>query len=148
MVQKNEKQSNNLVRRFIGILTKCGKKSIAEKIVIQALEKAALTLKVTPSRVICLLLSRLGSLIELKTVRYRRNVFKIPMPVGTRRRNYLVLKSLLSVLNSSSSKQPMEKVLTREIVNAIQNANSRIRLNHTNNIKEIVKNRSNSHYRW
>ncbi len=147
MVQK-KKNPNNIYIKLVGCLTKKGKKSISENIIFNALEEVSLFLNVKVSDIIKILVIRLGTVVELKTVRLRKNVFKIPTPVKSTRRNYLIVKSLVDAINISNSNQPVKDRLVQEILNVLNYKNSKILVDRSNTIKEAFKNKSNVHYRW
>lgn len=147
MVQKKKNQSN-IHNKLVGCLIKNGKKSLSEKIVFEILEEISLSLNLKVIDVIKILVIRIGTVVELKTVRLRKNVFKIPSPVQSARRNYLVVKSLLNAINITSSNQSVKNKLIQEILSVINNKGSKILTTRSNIIKEAFKNKSNLHYRW
>lgn len=147
MVQKRKSQ-NNIYNKLIGCLTKNGKKSISQQIVFEVIEEVSSFLKIKSVDLIKIIVTRLGTIVELKTVRLRKNIFKVPTPVHSSRRNYLIIKNLLDVINSNSSNQSIKKRLVQEILNIVNFKGSKILSFRANTIKDAFKNKSNIHYRW
>lgn len=147
MVLKKKNQ-NNIYNKLIGCLNKNGKKTISEKIVFKILEEVSFSLNIKTVDILKILLSRIGMVVELKTVRLRKNVFKIPIPVQNGRRNYLVVKSLLDTIATNSSNQSLKDKLVQEILSIINYKGSKTLSFRSSIIKESFKNKSNVHFRW
>jgi small subunit ribosomal protein S7 len=143
-----KKNQNSIYNKLIGCLIKNGKKLVSEKIVFEVLEEVSSSSNIKIVNVIKFLVIRLGMSVELKTVRLRKNVFKVPIPVQSNRRNYLVIKNLLDIVNGNSSNQSIKVKLVQEILNIINNKNSKSLIVRSSIVKEAFKNKSNVHYRW
>lgn len=142
------KKQNNIEKNLVGGLTKKGKKVLAKKILINVFTKVALKTKKPFPVIIKAIIEKLGLLLEVKTVKMRRNSHIVPSPAGANRRNYLIVKKLLSAVGLDQTNRSIVDKLSDEIF-AILRARSSKSLSQRNAVvKQAIINRSNTHYRW
>lgn len=147
MELRNKKQSN-IYGKIIGCFTKKGKKVKAKNILSKSLVNVSKILGVKSIDVLKKFTNSLGVIIDLRTVKIRRNTFTVPVPVNSNRRNYLIAKKISKVVEENSSNQCLEKKLSQEFLNILRNKNSKSLQQRDLTVKDAVKNKSNLHYRW
>ncbi|HND46130.1 MAG TPA: hypothetical protein PLC61_07025 [Chitinophagales bacterium] len=147
-MELRNKKANNIYTKLIGYFTKNGKKSKSKTIIIEALSNASRSLDLKAIDVLKKVTQSLGVIVDLRTVRIRRNVFTVPVPVNSSRRNYLIVKKISKAISENKAHLSLEKKLTQEIINIVKNKNSKSVLERDFVLKEAAKNKSNSHYRW
>jgi ribosomal protein S7 len=147
-MELRSKKVNNIYTKLVGYFTKNGKKGKSKIIIINALTNASKVLDLKAIDILKRITSSLGVIVDLRTVRIRRNVFTVPVPVNSSRRNYLIIKKISKAISENKSHINLEKKLTQEIVNIIKNKNAKSVFERDIVLKEAVKNKSNLHYRW
>jgi ribosomal protein S7 len=147
---KNSLQTKlkNLKARFVGCLTKKGKKLFFEKVFSRILFKLAKKFNVKPKEIILKIKQRLNTFVETRSVKIRRNRFLVPIPVPRARRDYLIVKRILNTINRDKTKESLEKKLWKELIIIYKKTNSKSSQERKKTIIEASKNRSNSHFRW
>lgn len=91
----------------------------------------------------------LGVVVEIRSVRIRRNVHTVPVPVNASRRNYLIVQKLSKVLNASGdSRISTEAKLTQELLGLLKSKTSKSVAERDLVLVQAEKNKSNTHYRW
>ncbi len=138
----------SIFQNFVGNVLKKGNKNIAKSIMFKSLIKASYVTKLKPIEIMNKITRLLGSTIELRTIKIRRNTFSIPCPVKKSRRNYLIVKKIISSSKRDSTKRPFDEKIFEELVSTIKRKNSKSILVRNETIKNIVANKSNLHYRW
>ena len=115
-----------VVQQFINKVMQRGKKSVAERIVYQALELAADRLKKTPMEVFEVALRNAGPAIEVKPKRVGGATYQVPVEVKSDRRQSLAMRWLLISARGRTGK-PMHERLAAEIMDAFNNTGSTIK---------------------
>lgn len=132
------------IQQFINKVMQRGKKSIAEKIVYQAMEMAAERLKKTPMEVFEIALRNAGPAIEVKPKRVGGATYQVPVEVKSDRRQSLAMRWLLISARARSGK-PMFERLATEIMDAYNNTGSTIK--RKEDVQRMAEaNRAFSHY--
>ena len=106
-----------LVAKFINYIMKNGKRSVAEKIAIEALEKAGETVKTQPLEMFAQVLKNVGPLVEVKSKRIGGANYQVPVEVGKDRRNTLAMRWVLDAARGQKGKK-MSVKLSSEMVSA------------------------------
>ncbi len=114
------------VQRFINKVMKRGKKSVAERIVYQAMEMAADRLKRTPIEVFEQALRNASPSIEVKPKRVGGATYQVPVEVKSDRRLSLAMRWLLLSARNRSGK-PMYERLGLELIDAYNNTGNTIK---------------------
>lgn len=87
-----KKKKKTLLNAIITFITKKGKKDLAKKIFENALIKASKKLGLGCQFLLVNAFKKLGSSIEVKDVKRRRKIFKIPFFINENRQRYLSIK--------------------------------------------------------
>jgi small subunit ribosomal protein S7 len=133
-----------LLQQFINKVMQRGKKSVAEKIVYQAMELAAERLKKTPMEVFETAIRNAGPAIEVKPKRVGGATYQVPVEVKSDRRQALAMRWLLISARGRSGK-PMHERLATELMDAFNNTGSTIK--RKEDVQRMAEaNRAFSHY--
>lgn len=139
----------NLYNTLIGQLTKKGEKNKAIKILNSALFKTSLKTKLPVVKLFKILPKKLGSIVETKVVKLKRNVHVVPFPLKRSRRFYLIAKNLIKSLQENKLKIRFKNKLTEELFFlAKKKSQSKSLQKKINLLKQATNNKSNIHYRW
>lgn len=147
-MELRNKKLNNIYTKFIGYITKNGKRSVATKLVINSLAEGSFLSSEKSLDILKKIILETGTLIEVRDVKIKKNSFPVPIPTTASRRNYLVIKNLFNSLSGTKARLSTQKKLSQEIVNIVKNKNSVAILNREENLKLAVKNKGNMHFRW
>ncbi len=133
-----------IVQQFINKVMQRGKKSVAERIVYQALELASDRLKRTPMEVFDIALRNAGPVIEVRPKRVGGATYQVPVEVKSDRRQSLAMRWLLMSARARSGK-PMHERLATELMDAFNNTGSTIK--RKEDVQRMAEaNRAFSHY--
>jgi small subunit ribosomal protein S7 len=89
------KYENETVAKFINMVMKNGKKSVAERIVYGALERVASTTKSEALEIFGTALDNLRPLVEVKSRRVGGSTYQVPVEVRQVRRTALAMRWLV-----------------------------------------------------
>jgi len=115
-----------LVQKFINKVMERGKKSVAERIVYDALELAAERTRKLPLEVFEQALRNASPTIEVKPKRVGGATYQVPVEVKSDRRYALAMRWLLTASRGRSGR-PMYERLASELVDAFNNTGSTIK---------------------
>ena len=141
------KFNDRVLSRFINIVMNDGKKSIAEKIVYQALEIASNKLKAKNS--LDLFKTALNNVkpgIEVRSRRVGGATYQVPMEVRPRRAQALAMKWIVDSATKRNEKTMRERV-ANEILDAFNNKGNAVKKREETH-KMADANRAFSHFRW
>lgn len=114
------KYSSPKIAKFIHMIMKWGQKSIAEKIVYQALDKASQLSQMPPVEFFEKVMDTVAPKVELKSKRIGGATYQIPVDVSPERRLTLALRLLIKYSRARSEKTMIDK-LSGEMVDAAAN---------------------------
>ncbi len=114
------------VQQFINKVMWNGKKSIAEKIVYDALDMASERLKRPPMEVFDQALRNASPSIEVKPRRVGGATYQVPVEVKSDRRTTLAMRWILTAARNRSGR-PMYERLAMELMDAYNNTGSTIK---------------------
>lgn len=117
------KFSNPVITKFMNYIMQNGKKTIAQRIVYQALEKASVALSAEPMDIFDQALRNVGPLVEVKSKRIGGANYQVPMEVNKDRRNTLAMRWIIAAAQSAKGR-PMHEKLASELVNAYKGEGS------------------------
>ena len=126
IIQPDQKYSSVLVSQFINRVMYEGKKSLATRIVYNALDKAAETLKKPAMEVLDTAITNAGPTMELKSRRVGGANYQVPIEVRPERRVQLALRWMIESARAGKSKA-MEDKLAEEFVNAFNNTGNAVK---------------------
>jgi len=131
--------------KFINYIMKKGKKSVARKIVYDAME-IVVDKKKDPLKTFEAAIENVSPLMEVKSKRVGGATYQVPIPVGKERRFSLASRW---IINSAKSKKgrPMREKLAEELINAASNTGVAVKKK-----EEIHKmaeaNKAFAHFAW
>ena len=117
---------NTLVTKFINYVMLDGKKTIAEKIVYEALEIAEKELERPAMEVFETVMKNITPSVEVRSKRVGGANYQIPTPVRGGRRHALAFRWLLEAARKKKGK-PMAKRLAGEFIAAVNNEGDAIK---------------------
>lgn len=126
-IKPDEKYDSIVVSKFINYVMRDGKKSIAKKIVYEALEIVAQKLKLTkPETVISEVISKVAPLVEVQSKRIGGANYQVPIEVKEPRRTALAMRWILGSARSVKGK-PMAQKLAQEIIDTMQGSSTSLK---------------------
>jgi small subunit ribosomal protein S7 len=146
-VQADPKYRDETLAKFINVVMRDGKKSIAEKIVYGALEQVATKVKgEEPLEVFGRALDNVRPLVEVKSRRVGGATYQVPVEVRPARRNALAMRWLVDAARRRGDKS-MRLRLANEVMEAAENKGAAVKKREdTHRMAEA--NKAFSHYRW
>jgi len=145
--RKDPKYSNQLVGKFINMIMKQGKKSIAEKIVYNCLdiikEKSGSS---NSLEVFTKAIENVRPLLEVKSRRIGGATYQVPIEVKQQRGIFLAMMWIRNFAHAKKNR-PMEEKLAEEIISAYKKEGSAIKKREDTH-KMAEANKAFSHYRW
>src|SRR3989338_1441935 len=126
IIEPDLKYSNLLVAKLINKIMESGKKSIANKIVYGALEKAEKTLGKPAMDVLQQAFDNAAPSMELKSRRIGGANYQVPIEVKPERRTTLAIRWIINSARSAKGKAMQEK-LAEEIINAFNNTGGAVK---------------------
>lgn len=140
------KYGDEMLAKFINILMRCGKKSIAEGVVYGALDRIEGKLKGNPREVLVQALGNVRPIVEVKSRRVGGATYQIPVEVRAERRNTLAMRWLVDAARKRREKS-MRLRLAGEIMDAAENRGTSVKKREdTHRMAEA--NKAFAHYRW
>ncbi len=145
-MEPDYKYSSLLVAKFINKIMMGGKKTIAEKIVYGALDRAEKELKKPALDVFNAALDNAGPQLELKSRRIGGANYQVPYEVRSDRKITLAIRWIIGAARSQKGK-PMQEKLAQEIINAYNNTGVAIKKK-TDVHKMAEANKAFAHFAW
>ena len=131
---------------FINRVMQRGKKTVAQRIVYQALEQAAQETRREPLEVFGQAVRNVMPTLEVKPRRVGGATYQVPIEVGGRRRTTLAIRWILTAARARTGR-PMRERLAQELVEASRGQGTAVkRRDDTHRMAEA--NRAFVHYRW
>ncbi len=145
-VLPDPKFHNQTLARFINMVMRKGKKSVAEKIVYGALDEIKNKNKGDALEVFTKALENSRPLVEVKSRRVGGATYQIPVEVRHDRSTALAMRWLVDAAKSRGEKN-MGLRLAGELIDACDNKGSAIKKKEDTH-KMAEANKAFSHYRW
>ena len=141
------KYNSELVARLINTLMKCGKKSIAQKIVYGAFDYIATQKKdMEPLEVFIQAVENVKPKVEVKSRRVGGANYQVPIDVAPERQVALAIRWITSYSQAKKGK-PMMIALATELLDAFDNTGSSVKKKDDTH-KMAQANKAFAHYRW
>jgi small subunit ribosomal protein S7 len=135
-----------LVSKFINVVMKQGKKSIAENIVYRAFDKLRERAQEDPLKVFKKAVDNVRPSLEVKSRRVGGSNYQVPVEVRAERRTSLSLRWLVNYARARPEKTMIEK-LAAELLDASNNRGGAVKKREdTHRMAEA--NKAFAHYRW
>jgi small subunit ribosomal protein S7 len=143
------KFSNTMLAKFINMVMKSGKKSVAEKIVYGALDRMSERVGNDEGRAIELLgqaLDNIKPAVEVKSRRVGGATYQVPVEVRATRRETLAMRWAIEAARARSEKS-MAIRLAHELLDAAENRGAAVKKREDTH-RMADANRAFAHYRW
>ena len=141
-------KKKSLYAKFLGFLTKKGKKIKAKNLLSKAFENLSLKLHKPSFFLLTLIFLKLNCFVEVKKISNRRATHFVPFMANSRRRIYLIMKWLVRSVLEDKRRISFDEKLTYEMSNVINSKTAKSVGLKEKNILQALQNRSNSHFRW
>ncbi len=125
-IQPDPLYGNVVVAKFVNHIMRKGKKSIARKILYQALEQVSEKKKSDPVEIFEKALDNIGPNMEVRSRRIGGAIYQVPIPVAKERRMSLAMRWLVLSARTKKNK-PMQDRLAEEIINASENTGAAVK---------------------
>ena len=112
--------------RFINYIMLNGKKTVAERIVYTAFEKAEKELKAAPNEIFEQVIKNAGPLVEVKGKRIGGANYQIPVEVGRERKTILAMRWIIIAAKNKKGKAMADK-LAEELISAYRGEGAAIK---------------------
>jgi small subunit ribosomal protein S7 len=142
----DSKYKSAIVPKLINSIMYDGKKTIAEKIVYDAIEKIKSKSKDEPISVFNEAINNIRPTIEVKSRRVGGATYQIPIEVKAKRSQTLALRWLIEASRKRKDKKMSDKIFN-EIYDAYQNKGSAIKKKDDTH-KMAESNKAFAHFRW
>ena len=143
------KFGNAMLAKFINMVMKSGKKSVAEKIVYGALERISERVGKDQGRAIEMLgvaLDNIKPAVEVKSRRVGGATYQVPVEVRAARRETLAMRWAIEAARVRSEKS-MAMRLAHELIDAAENRGAAVKKREDTH-RMADANRAFAHYRW
>ena len=145
-VDPDPKYNNVQVAMFINRLMKDGKKSVARRIMYEAMDKIQERTGRDPVEVFEQALQNVAPMVEVKPRRVGGSTYQVPVEVNPYRRTSLAMRWLLNAARNRSGRGMPDR-LANELLDAANGQGAAVKKKDgTHRMAEA--NRSFSHYRW
>ncbi|MBE9563766.1 MAG: 30S ribosomal protein S7 [Proteobacteria bacterium] len=134
------------VTKFINMIMRSGKKSIAEKIMYQALDSVAEKSKNDSVEMMEKALENVRPVVEVKSRRVGGATYQVPVEVRPSRRNTLAMRWLIDAAKKRGEKT-MSSKLAGELMDAAESKGSAVKKREDTH-KMAEANKAFSHFRW
>jgi small subunit ribosomal protein S7 len=138
--------NSTLISRFINLVMKRGKKSVAERIVYGAMEQVKEKFKDDPLKMFEKAVENVRPVLETKSRRVGGATYQVPVEVPLIRSTSLAVRWLIRYAQERAGKSMVEK-LSSEIIDAANNRGGAIKKKEDTH-KMAESNRAFAHYRW
>ncbi len=132
--------------KFINMIMRDGKKSIAEGVIYGALNRIEEKKKSDPNEVLGKALDNVRPMVEVKSRRVGGATYQVPVEVRADRRTALAMRWLVEAARKRSEKS-MGMRLAAEILDACENRGTAVKKREDTH-KMAEANKAFAHYRW
>ena len=140
------KYKSTIIPKLINSIMYDGKKTIAEKIIYQAIEKIKSKVKEEPLIVFNEAINNIRPTVEVKSRRVGGATYQVPTEVKSKRSQALAIRWLIDASRKRKDKKMSDK-LFNEIYDAYQNRGSAIKKKEDTH-KMAESNKAFAHFRW
>lgn len=147
IVNPDAKFGNVELAKFMNCLMISGKKSVAERIVYEALETMSNSLSVDPIEAFEGVMNNVKPLIEVRSRRVGGATYQVPVEVRSSRSKALAMRWLINAARARKSEKDMSMRLAMEMIDAYNSKGAAIKKRDDTH-KMAEANRAFAHYRW
>ncbi len=137
---------STIIPKLINSIMYDGKKTVAEKIVYEAIDKIKSKSKEEPITVFNEAINNIRPTVEVKSRRVGGATYQVPVEVKSKRSQALALRWLISASRKRKDKNMSDKIFN-EIYDAYQNRGSAIKKKEDTH-KMAESNKAFAHFRW
>ena len=145
-VLPDAKFGDTVLTKFMNNLMVDGKKSVAESIIYNALDRVEKRLKRSPIEVCHEALDNIKPSVEVRSRRVGGATYQVPVEVRTERREALAIRWLITAARKRNE-NTMEERLAGELQDAVNNRGTAVKKREDTH-KMADANKAFSHYRW
>ena len=142
----DSKYKSTIISKLINSIMNDGKKTIAEKIVYDAIDKIKSKSKEEPINIFNEAINNLRPTVEVRSRRVGGATYQVPVEVKSKRSQALALRWLVEASRKRKDKQMSDKIFN-EIYDAYQNKGSAIKKKEDTH-KMAESNKAFAHFRW
>ena len=142
----DSKYKSSIIPKLINSIMNDGKKTIAEKIIYEAIDKIKSKSKEEPINIFNEAINNLRPTVEVRSRRVGGATYQVPVEVKTKRSHALALRWLVEASRKRKDKQMSDKIFN-EIYDAYQNKGSAIKKKEDTH-KMAESNKAFAHFRW
>ena len=135
-----------VLSKFMNNLMVDGKKSTAERIVYNAMERVETKIKRVPLEVFHEALENIQPSVEVRSRRVGGATYQVPVEVRPERRQALAIRWLIKAARARNE-NTMEERLAGELMDAVQSRGTAVKRREDTH-KMAEANKAFSHYRW
>jgi len=135
-----------ILSKFMNNLMVDGKKSTAERIVYNAMDRVETKIKRVPLEVFHEALENIQPSVEVRSRRVGGATYQVPVEVRPERREALAIRWLITA-SRKRNENTMEERLAGELLDAVQSRGSAVKKREDTH-KMADANKAFSHYRW
>ena len=137
---------STIIPKLINSIMYDGKKTVAEKIVYEAIDKIKSKSKEEPITVFYEAINNIRPTVEVKSRRVGGATYQVPVEVKNKRSQALALRWLIAASRKRKDKNMSDKIFN-EIYDAYQNRGSAIKKKEDTH-KMAESNKAFAHFRW
>ena len=142
----DSKYKSTIIPKLINSIMNDGKKTIAEKIVYDAIDKIKSKSKEEPINIFNEAINNLRPTVEVRSRRVGGATYQVPVEVKSKRSHALALRWLVEASRKRKDKQMSDKIFN-EIYDAYQNKGLAIKKKEDTH-KMAESNKAFAHFRW
>ena len=140
------KYKDIIVAKFMNHIMKDGKKSVAEKIVYEAIEKIKSKTKEEPINVFNEAINNIKPTVEVRSRRVGGATYQVPVEVKSKRAQALAIRWLVDASRKRKDKQMSDKIFN-ELYDAYEKKGSAVKKREDVH-KMAESNKAFAHFRW
>ena len=137
---------STIIPKLINSIMYDGKKTVAEKIVYEAIDKIKSKVKEEPIKVFNDAINNLKPTVEVRSRRVGGATYQVPVEVKSKRSQTLALRWLIAASRKRKDKKMSDKIFN-EIFDAYQNKGSAIKKKEDTH-RMAESNKAFAHFRW
>jgi len=145
-ILKDTKYKSDLILKLMNSIMYDGKKTIAEKIVYEALNKLESKAKKEPIKIFDAAINNIKPTIEVRSRRVGGATYQVPVEVKQKRSNALAIRWLVNASKKRKDKNMSDKICF-ELYDAYQGKGSAIKKKEDMH-KMAESNKAFAHFRW
>ena len=142
----DHKYKSSIIQKLINNIMYDGKKTVAEKIIYEAIDKIKSKSKEEPITVFNEAINNIRPTVEVRSRRVGGATYQVPVEVKTKRSQALALRWLIDASRKRKDKNMSDKIFN-EIYDAYQNRGSAIKKKEDTH-KMAESNKAFAHFRW